>query len=60
MPRTLGLVDDLFAPPDTAWQPVSPALARMRRTLLAVATLLVLLYNGANFLLSRDTLLQDD
>ena len=27
---------------------------------LAVATLLVLLYNGANFLLSRDTLLQDD
>ena len=27
---------------------------------LAVATVLVLLYNGANFLLSRDTLLQDD
>ena len=27
---------------------------------LAVATLLVLLYNGANFLLSRDALLQDD
>jgi len=27
---------------------------------LAVAALLVLLYNGANFLLSRDTLLQDD
>lgn len=43
MPRTLSLVDDLFAPPDTAWQRVSPALARMRRTLLVVATVLVLL-----------------
>jgi len=43
VPRTLGLVDDLFAPPDTAWQRVSPALARMRRTLLVVATVLVLL-----------------
>jgi membrane protein YdbS with pleckstrin-like domain len=42
-------VDDLFAPPGTAWQRVSPALARMRRTVLAgvtgvlVLTLLVLL-----------------
>ena len=36
--RTLGGVDDLFAPPGTAWQRVSPALARMRRTLLAAVT----------------------
>ncbi len=28
-------MDDLFAPPGTAWQPVSPQLCRMRRTLLA-------------------------
>jgi len=27
-------VDDLFAPPDSDWQPVSPALARLRRLLL--------------------------
>jgi uncharacterized protein len=31
-------VDDLFAPPGTAWQRVSPALARMRRTVLAAVT----------------------
>lgn len=36
-------MDDLFAPPAAAWQRVSPALARMRRTLLAAATALVLL-----------------
>jgi membrane protein YdbS with pleckstrin-like domain len=35
-------VDDLFAPPGTAWQRVSPALARMRRTVLGVVTLAVL------------------
>ncbi len=29
------LVDELFAPPGTAWRPVSPQLRRMRRTLLA-------------------------
>ncbi|HSE07568.1 MAG TPA: PH domain-containing protein [Nocardioidaceae bacterium] len=28
-------MDDLFAPPDNAWRPVSPQLRRMRRTLLA-------------------------
>jgi uncharacterized protein len=38
-------VDDLFAPPDTAWQRVSPALARMRRTVLAVVVGLLLLLN---------------
>jgi len=27
-------VDDLFAPPGSDWQPVSPALARLRRLLL--------------------------
>jgi membrane protein YdbS with pleckstrin-like domain len=31
-------VDDLFAPPGTSWQRVSPALARMRRTVLAAVT----------------------
>jgi hypothetical protein len=35
-------VDDLFAPPATAWQRVSPALARLRRTLLAAGTVLLL------------------
>ena len=40
--RTLGGVDDLFAPPGTAWQRVSPALARMRRTVLAAVTAVVL------------------
>jgi membrane protein YdbS with pleckstrin-like domain len=35
-------VDDLFAPPGTVWQRVSPALARMRRTVLGVVTLAVL------------------
>ena len=35
-------MDDLFAPPGTAWQPVSPALARLRRAVLAGVTLLVL------------------
>jgi membrane protein YdbS with pleckstrin-like domain len=34
-------VDDLFAPPGHVWQPVSPALARLRRTVLATAVLLV-------------------
>jgi membrane protein YdbS with pleckstrin-like domain len=40
--RTLGGVDDLFAPPGPAWQRVSPALARMRRTLLVAGAALVL------------------
>jgi membrane protein YdbS with pleckstrin-like domain len=35
-------VDDLFAPPGNAWQPVSPALARMRRVLVAVVAAPVL------------------
>ena len=38
-------MDDLFAPPGTVWQPVSPALPRLRRLLLllVVAALLVVL-----------------
>jgi hypothetical protein len=39
-------VDDLFAPPGNAWQPVSPQLGRMRRIVLAAlvgATLVALL-----------------
>ena len=32
-----GPDDDLFAPPSTPWQPVSPRLARLRRTVLAVS-----------------------
>jgi membrane protein YdbS with pleckstrin-like domain len=30
-------VDQLFAPPGNDWRPVSPALARMRRTVLALS-----------------------
>jgi uncharacterized protein len=30
-------VNELFAPPGTDWQPVSPALARLRRALVLVA-----------------------
>ena len=35
-------MDDLFAPPGNAWQPVSAALARMRRVLVAVVAAPVL------------------
>jgi len=35
-------VDSLFAPPGNAWQPVSPQLRRMRRTVLASLAALVL------------------
>lgn len=35
-------MNDLFAPPDGAWQRVSPALARLRRTLLVAVTTVVL------------------
>ena len=35
-------MDDLFAPPGAAWTAVSPALARMRRTVLAASTAVVL------------------
>ena len=31
-------MDDLFAPPGNDWRPVSPALARLRRTLLLAVT----------------------
>jgi uncharacterized protein len=34
-------VDDLFAPPGAAWQRVSPALARLRRTALVVTAALL-------------------
>jgi len=34
-------VSELFAPPGNRWQPVSPALARMRRTLLVGAGVLL-------------------
>ena len=34
-------MDDLFAPPGNDWQPVSPALATMRRTVLGVATVVL-------------------
>jgi len=34
-------VDDLFAPPDNAWRPVSPALARLRRAVLVTAAVLL-------------------
>lgn len=35
-------MDDLFAPPDSDWQRVSPALARLRRVLLLGVAALVL------------------
>lgn len=35
-------MDDLFAPPGNDWRPVSPQLRRMRRTMLTVATAVVL------------------
>jgi membrane protein YdbS with pleckstrin-like domain len=35
-------VDELFARPGTDWRPVSPALARLRRTVLVAAAALVL------------------
>jgi uncharacterized protein len=43
LPRSLRGVNDLFAPPGNDWQPVSPALALLRRTLLlgVAAVLLV-------------------
>ncbi len=34
-------MDDLFAPPGSDWQPVSPALARLRRTKLVGVALVV-------------------
>ena len=34
-------MNDLFSPPGTAWQPVSPQLRRMRRTLLLVIATIV-------------------
>jgi membrane protein YdbS with pleckstrin-like domain len=44
-PRSLGTVNELFAPPGSAWRAVSPALARLRRAVLggAAAILLVVL-----------------
>jgi uncharacterized protein len=37
-PRSLGIVNQLFAPPGSDWRPVSPALARVRRLVLAGVT----------------------
>lgn len=34
IPRSLGTVNELFAPPDTHWRPVSPLLATLRRVVL--------------------------
>jgi membrane protein YdbS with pleckstrin-like domain len=47
--RSLGGVNELFAPPEADWRPVSPALARLRRTLLivVVAVVAVLAVAGA-------------
>lgn len=39
-------MDDLFAPPGNTWRPVSPQLRRMRRTILTVATAVVLVGLG--------------
>ena len=34
-------MDDLFAPPEHAWRPVSPSLARLRRLVLGVTAVVV-------------------
>lgn len=39
-------MDDLFAPPDTAWQHVSSSLATMRRVVLVITGVLLLLVVG--------------
>jgi hypothetical protein len=39
----VNVVDELFAPPGKEWQAVSPALARLRRTVLAGLTVVLLL-----------------
>lgn len=45
-------MDQLFAPPGNDWRPVSPALARLRRTVLGVvaATIIVVLVVGGALL----------
>ncbi len=45
-------MDDLFAPPGTAWKPVSPSLARMRRVVLAVVALVLLVLLAVGSLLA--------
>ncbi len=44
-------MDDLFAPPGEHWQPVSPALARMRRVLVLVAASVAVVVVGAGAVL---------
>ena len=41
-PRSLGSVNELFAPPGNDWRPVSSALARLRRTVLVSAAVVAL------------------
>jgi membrane protein YdbS with pleckstrin-like domain len=51
--RSLTGVNDLFAPPGTDWQPVSPVLARLRHlVLLATGGILVVLLVAATLLFS--------
>lgn len=44
-------MNELFAPPDTDWQPVSPALARLRRTVLVAVGIVVVASTGLAALL---------
>jgi membrane protein YdbS with pleckstrin-like domain len=44
--RSLGTVNELFAPPGTHWRPVSPVLARLRRTVLVASAAVVLVVVG--------------
>jgi membrane protein YdbS with pleckstrin-like domain len=44
--RSLGGVNELFAPPGNDWQPVSPALARLRRTVLVASAALLVVAAG--------------
>jgi membrane protein YdbS with pleckstrin-like domain len=39
-------MDDLFAPPDNAWRPVSPQLRRLRRAVLTAVVALLVIADG--------------
>ena len=42
VPTSLGTVNELFAPPGSAWRAVSPALVGLRRAVLAAVTAILL------------------
>src|SRR4051794_36527624 len=46
IPRSLGTVNELFAPPGTHWRPVSPLLPRLRRMVLLAAAAVAVVVSG--------------